>query len=59
LPKLKTKAIDQEYFNQVEMALGVKQEVGCLVKECEIDLNVCVTWVSLYSTILESYDIVV
>jgi hypothetical protein len=41
------------------MESKVKKEVGNLVKYCEIDLSVCVTQVSLYSTILGSYDIVI
>jgi hypothetical protein len=41
------------------MASGVKQDVGCLVKDCEIDLDVCVAQVSLYVTVLGSYDIVI
>jgi hypothetical protein len=41
------------------MASGVKQEVGHVVKHCEIDLDVCVARVSLYVTILGSYDIVI
>jgi hypothetical protein len=51
--------INQEDFNQVEMDSKVKQGVGQLVKDCEIDLGVCITRVSLYSTTLGSYDVVI
>ena len=36
----------QEYFDVVEMASNISQEVRLLVKECEVDLGVCVTKVS-------------
>jgi hypothetical protein len=39
LLKLKIKLINQKDFNQVEMSSGVKKKVGCLVKDCEIDLD--------------------
>jgi hypothetical protein len=41
--------INQEDFNQVEMASIIKQEVGNLVKDCEIDLDVCVTRVFIFN----------
>lgn len=52
-------ATEQEDFNQVEMASRVKEGVGKLVKDCEIDLGVCKTRVSLYSTTLASKDVVI
>jgi hypothetical protein len=35
--------INQEGFNQVDMAYVFKKEVGHLVEHCDIDLSVCVT----------------
>jgi hypothetical protein len=49
----------QEDLDLVEMASGVKQGVGQLVKDCEVYLGVCVTQVSLYTTTLGSYDILI
>jgi len=37
----------------------IKKDVGNLAKDREIVLDVCVTPVSLYSTILRSYGIVI
>eukprot|EP00253_Pinus_taeda_P015998 PITA_15998 len=42
-----------------EMACGMKINVGKMVKDCEVDLGVCKTKVSLYSTILGGYDVVI
>jgi hypothetical protein len=41
------------------MALGMKQRVGCLVKDSEIDLDVCIAWVYLDIIFWGSYDIVI
>jgi len=41
------------------MAFRFKQEVEHLVKDCDIDLGVCINRVSLYSTTLGSYDVVI
>jgi len=55
---IKHKATPQYEFRHVEMACGMKRNVGKMVKDCEVDLSVCKTKVSLYSTILGVYDIV-
>ena len=54
----KVMASKQDDFNMVEMASGITQRVGELVKDCEVDLGMCVTKVSLYATALGSYDII-
>jgi hypothetical protein len=46
LSRLKIKAIDQKHFHQVEMESRVKDEVGCSIEDRDIDLEVCVVWVS-------------
>jgi len=53
------KTINQDDFNQVKMPSKIKQGVSQLVKDCEIDLGVYITRVSLYSTTLGSYDVVI
>lgn len=59
LAKIKHKAIPQYEFKHVEMACGMKRTVGKMVKDCEVDLGVCKTKISLYSTILGVYDVVI
>eukprot|EP00253_Pinus_taeda_P027545 PITA_27545 len=59
LSMIKHKATPQYEFRHVEMACGMKRNVGKMVKDCEVDLGVCNTKVSLYSTTLGVYDIVI
>eukprot|EP00253_Pinus_taeda_P004738 PITA_04738 len=59
LSMIKHKATPQYEFRHVEMACGMKRNVGKMVKDCEVDLGVCKTKVSLYSTILGVYDVVI
>ena len=59
LSRSKVMARKIEDFDVVEMASDITQEVGLLVNECEVDLGVCVTKVSLYTTSLGSYDIII
>ena len=37
----------------------MKRNVGKMVRDCEVDLGVCKTKVSLYSMILGVYDVVI
>ena len=55
----KLMAIEQQNFDTIELASRIMQGVGLLVPNCELDLGVCVTKVSLYTTSLGSYDIIV
>ena len=48
----------QDDFNIVEMASGITQRVGKIVKDCEVYLGMCVTRVSIYSMELVSYDVI-
>ena len=41
------------------MASSITQEVGLLDKDYEVDIGLCATKVSLYTTTLGSYDIIV
>ena len=50
LSRCKVMASTQDDFNIVEMASGITQRVGELVKDCQVDLGMCVTKVSLYAT---------
>lgn len=59
LLKCKLVAIYQNYFDQVEMALGRPQKVECLVKECPLDLGMCVTHVDIYVMPLGHYDMII
>ena len=59
LSRIKHKPIAQHDFRHVEMACGMKRNVGKMVRDCEVDLGVCKTKVSLYSTILGVYDVVI
>eukprot|EP00253_Pinus_taeda_P018041 PITA_18041 len=59
LSLIKHKATPRYEFRHVEMACGMKTNVGKMVKECEVDMGVCKTKVSLYSTILGGYDVVI
>lgn len=58
LSKIKHEEIAQYDFRHLEMACGMKINVGRMVKDCEVDLGLCKTKVSLYSMILGVYDIV-
>ena len=41
------------------MASNITQEVGILVKHYEVDLGVCVTKISFYTTALRYYNIII
>ena len=45
----KVMEIKQYYFDLIKMVTGITQRVGKLVKDCGVDLGVCVTRVSLYA----------
>ena len=47
LSRIKHKVITQYEFRHVEMACGMKRNVGRMVKDCEVDLGVCKSKVSL------------
>lgn len=49
----------QNDFAQVEMALGRRQTVGLVVKNCIMKLGGMVTKVKLYSTTLGAYDVII
>jgi hypothetical protein len=59
LKRIKVKAVEQDEFSFVEMDSGAKQKVGGKVTRCALNLGEFVTRVSLYVTILGSYDIVI
>jgi hypothetical protein len=59
LKRIKVKAVEQDEFSFVEMALGAKQKVGGKVMGCALNLGDFVTRVNLYVTILGSYDVVI
>jgi hypothetical protein len=59
LKRTKVKAVEQDEFIYVEMALGSKQKVGGKVMDCHINLGYFVTKENLYVTILGYYDIVI
>lgn len=46
LSRIKHKEIAQYDFRHVEMACGMKRNIGRMVKDCEVDLGVCKTKVS-------------
>jgi hypothetical protein len=56
---IKVKAVKQDEFSLVEMALGEKQKVGGKVTCCSLNLGYFVTRSNLYVMILGSYDIVI
>ena len=51
LSRIKHKPIAQYDFRHVEMACGMKRNVGKMVRDCEVDLGICKTKVSLLSLI--------
>ena len=53
------KAQVQDDFKLVEMALGCKESIGSLVKECVVQTGDCYTKMKLYSTALGSYDLII
>jgi hypothetical protein len=59
LKRIKVKAVEQDEFSFLEMALGAKQKVGGKVTGCALNLGEFVTRVNLYVMILGSYDIVI
>jgi hypothetical protein len=59
LKRIKVKAVGQEEFSFIEMALGAKQKVGGKVMGCALNLGEFVTRANLYVTILGSYDVVI
>ena len=56
---IKVKAVEQDEFSFVEMALGAKQKVGGKVTGFILNLRKFVTRANLYITILGSYDVVI
>jgi hypothetical protein len=56
---IKVKAVEQDDFSFVEMALGAKQKVGGKVAGCSLNLGYFVTKANLYVLILGSYDVVI
>jgi hypothetical protein len=59
LKRIKVKAVEQDDFSFVEMALGAKHKVGEKVTGCALNLGDFVTSVNLYVMILGSYDVVI
>lgn len=59
LLKCKLVEIEQNDFDQVEMASGQSQKVECLVQECPLNLGVCITNVNLYVAPLGHYDVII
>ena len=52
-------AYDNDDFEQVEMASGVKQVVRLKVRGCQVKLGVCTTKLDAYVTNLAIYDLIV
>jgi hypothetical protein len=59
LKRTKVKAVEEDEFSFVEMALGAKQKVGEKVTGCVLNLGKFITRANLYVTILGSYDVVI
>jgi hypothetical protein len=59
LKRIKVKAVKQDEFSFVEMALGAKQKVGGKVTGCTLNLGEFVTRANMYVMILGSYDVVI
>ena len=59
LDKCGLEACEHDDFELVEMASGVKQEVGLKVRGCQVDLGVCTTKMGAYVTNLGTYDLIV
>jgi hypothetical protein len=59
LRRIKVKAVEQDEFRYVEMALGSKQKDGGRVSDYLINLGDFVMKSNLYVTILGSYDIMI
>jgi hypothetical protein len=56
---IKVKAVEQDEFIFVEMALGAKQKVGGKVTDYTLNLGEFVTKENLYVMILGSYDVMI
>jgi hypothetical protein len=56
---IKVKAVEEDEFRYIEMALGAKQKVGGRVLDCLINLGYFVMKANLYFTILGYCDIVI
>jgi hypothetical protein len=59
MKRIKVKAVEQDEFKYVEMALGAKQKVGGKVTGCSLKMGDFVTKVDLYVPLIGSYDIVI
>jgi hypothetical protein len=59
LKRIKVKAVEQDEFSFIEMALGAKQKVGGKVTGCILNLGEFVTRANLYVMILGSYDVMI
>jgi hypothetical protein len=59
LKRIKVKAVEQNEFSFVEMALGAKQKVGGKVMGRALNVGEFFMRVNLYITILGSYDVVI
>jgi hypothetical protein len=59
LKRTKVKALEQDEFSFVEMALGAKQKVGGMVTGYILNLGEFVTRANLYVMILGFYDVVI
>eukprot|EP00253_Pinus_taeda_P021555 PITA_21555 len=52
-------AHEQSNFRMVEMASGSQQSVGSIVRDCSVNIGGYDTKLNLYSTTLETYDLIV
>ena len=59
LVKCKLVEIEQNDFDEVEMALDHLQKVKFLVCKLPLDLGVCITHLNLYVTYLGHYDVII
>jgi hypothetical protein len=59
LKRIKVKAVEQDEFSFVEMALAAKQKVGGKVTGCALNLGEFVMRANLYVMILGSYDVMI
>jgi hypothetical protein len=59
LKRIKVKAVEQDEFSSVEMALGAKQKVGGNFTGCALNLGEFVTRANLYIMILGSYGVMI
>jgi hypothetical protein len=56
---IKVKAVEHDYFSYMEMASGVKHNVGVKVTDCSLNLGDFVMKANLYIEILGSYDVMI